>query len=68
MWFDIVAKDEKIARRLEKGQVSYHQLQTDFENAYDVEVKKINQGNDLPPGVIKVVKVYVCSEAPHSAG
>ena len=58
-WFDLVIKDEAVMRRLEKASASYLQLETESNAVYELEKKKIQQGDDLPPGVIKVVKVYV---------
>ena len=35
------------------------QLRKEFEKAYEDKRKKITQGDDLAPGVLKIVKVYL---------
>ncbi len=58
-WFEIRLHDEKAGVQLEAAAEQYKQERLDFEKAYDAKRLKITQGDDLPPGVQKVVKVYL---------
>ena len=53
-----VANDE-VALQLEAIKDSLTQKRAEFEKLFDEKKKKLTQGDELPPGVQKMVKVYV---------
>jgi DNA-directed RNA polymerase subunit beta len=58
-WFDIRLADEAAARQLEAMKESLAQLRVTFDQMFEQKKKKLTQGDELPPGVQKMVKVYV---------
>ena len=58
-WFDIRLGDETAARQLEALKDSLAQKRVDFDQAFEEKRKKLTSGDELPPGVQKMVKVYV---------
>jgi len=58
-WFDIRLANEEAAAQLESLKDSLAQKRVDFDVAFDAKKKKLTQGDELPPGVQKMVKVYV---------
>jgi len=58
-WFDIRLHNEDAAAKLEKLAEQYKQQRKDFDARYDVKKAKITTGDDLAPGVLKMVKVYL---------
>ena len=57
--FAIVLKDAKLNEQLELVQKQFEQVRQEFEEKYAAQSKKITQGDDLAPGVLKIVKVYM---------
>ena len=58
-WFDIRLANEDAARQLEAMKESLAQLRVSFDAMFEQKKKKLTQGDELPPGVQKMVKVYV---------
>jgi DNA-directed RNA polymerase subunit beta len=58
-WFDIRMADEEVAQQLESLREGLEQTRKDFDIAFEEKRKKLTQGDELPPGVQKMVKVYV---------
>jgi DNA-directed RNA polymerase subunit beta len=58
-WFDISLADEEAQQQLEGLRDSIDQTRKDFDVAFDAKKKKLTQGDELPPGVQKMVKVYL---------
>lgn len=58
-WFDVRVRDEKINEQIDKAQTQMVALRSDFEKKLDEKRKKLKQGDDLAPGVLKIVKVYL---------
>jgi DNA-directed RNA polymerase subunit beta len=58
-WFDIRMADEDVAQQLESLREGLEQTRKDFDIAFEEKRKKLTQGDELPPGVQKMVKVYV---------
>jgi len=58
-WFDIRLASEDAAAQLESLKDSLAQKRVDFDVAFEAKKKKLTQGDELPPGVQKMVKVYV---------
>ena len=58
-WFDIRLSGEEASLQLEQIRESLEQKRKVFDAAFDEKKKKLTQGDELPPGVQKMVKVYV---------
>ncbi|KAG0162177.1 hypothetical protein DFQ30_002840, partial [Apophysomyces sp. BC1015] len=58
-WFDIRLADEDAAAQLEAIKESIEQKRHQFDLAFEEKRKKLTQGDELPPGVLKMVKVYL---------
>ncbi len=58
-WFDVRLSEETAARALESLKDSLAQKRVEFDAAYEEKRKKLTAGDELPPGVQKMVKVYV---------
>ena len=58
-WFDIRLVDENIAGQLESIREGLDKTRKDFDHAFEIKRKKLTQGDELPPGVQKMVKVHL---------
>jgi len=58
-WFDISLADDEAQQQLESLRDSIDQTRKDFDVAFEAKKKKLTQGDELPPGVQKMVKVYL---------
>ena len=58
-WFDIRMADEELAAQLEAIREGLEKTRKDFDLAFEVKKKKLTQGDELPPGVQKMVKVHL---------
>jgi len=58
-WFDIRLSDEDAQHQLETLKESLEVTRKEFDRVFEEKKKKLTQGDELPPGVQKMVKVYV---------
>ncbi len=58
-WFEIRLKNDEANADLEAVAAQVEQMRTDFEQQYEIKRNKLTQGDDLAPGVLKMVKVYM---------
>ena len=58
-WLEQTISDEEKQNQLEQLAEQYEELRKEFEHKLEVQRKKIIKGDDLAPGVLKVVKVYL---------
>jgi len=58
-WFSIRMKDEDAAEAIERAQKQIEAHEKEFEKRFADKRAKIMQGDDLAPGVLKMVKVYL---------
>ena len=58
-WFDIRLADEDASIQLEQVRESMAQKRKAFDAAFDEKKKKLTQGDELAPGVQKMVKIYI---------
>ena len=58
-WFDIRLADDEVAQQLEQIRDGLDQTRKSFDEAFEAKRKKLTQGDELQPGVQKMVKVYV---------
>lgn len=67
-WFDIRMADEDIAKQLELIKESLAQKREEFDLKFEDKKRKLTQGDELPPGVQKMVKVYIAVKRRLQAG
>jgi DNA-directed RNA polymerase subunit beta len=58
-WFDIRLKNEEANSQLETAAERLKTQRAEFDRRYDEKKEKITAGDDLAPGVLKMVKVYL---------
>jgi DNA-directed RNA polymerase subunit beta len=58
-WFTIRMKDEEASELIERAQKQVEAHEKEFEKRFQDKRGKITQGDDLAPGVLKMVKVYL---------
>lgn len=58
-WFDIRLKDDALNEQVEKGAEHLKQARKDLDEQLEEQRLKITSGDDLAPGVLKMVKVYM---------
>ena len=58
-WFDIRLSDDDGQHQLETLKESLEVTRKEFDRVFEEKKKKLTQGDELPPGVQKMVKVYV---------
>ncbi|MEK8087913.1 DNA-directed RNA polymerase subunit beta [Aquabacterium sp. A3] len=58
-WFDIRPEDGELANQLESIKNSLEQTRHSFDLAFEEKRKKLTQGDELPAGVLKMVKVHL---------
>ena len=58
-WFDIRLADEDASIQLEQVRESMMEKRKAFDAAFDEKKKKLTQGDELAPGVQKMVKIYI---------
>src|SRR6184192_582909 len=58
-WFDIRLANEEAAAQVEGLKESLAQKRREFDAMFEAKRKILTQGDELPPGVLKMVKVYV---------
>lgn len=58
-WFNIRLRSAQANEQLEMAQVQILALRSDFDKKLDEKRKKLKQGDDLAPGVLKIATVYL---------
>ncbi|MFA5892183.1 MAG: DNA-directed RNA polymerase subunit beta, partial [Actinomycetota bacterium] len=58
-WFDVRLKNEEASQALEQIRAHLTQLKEQFEQRFVEKKAKLTSGDDLAPGVLKMVKVYL---------
>ncbi len=58
-WFSMALTDEADQVKLESIAQQYTELREDFDARFEARRHKITQGDDLAPGVLKIVKVFL---------
>jgi DNA-directed RNA polymerase subunit beta len=58
-WFTLRMKDDDAAEAIENAQKQIEAHKAEFEKRFQDKRGKITQGDDLAPGVLKMVKVYL---------
>lgn len=58
-WWQIALEDEQAAKNVEALQDQYEALKRQLDARFEDKVEKVRRGDDLPPGVMKMVKVFI---------
>ncbi|WJG11241.1 DNA-directed RNA polymerase subunit beta [Aliiglaciecola sp. LCG003] len=58
-WFDLTLQDDDAQTELDQIAEQHSEIKLDFDNKFEIKRRKITQGDDLAPGVLKIVKVYL---------
>ncbi|WP_348253642.1 hypothetical protein, partial [Salmonella enterica] len=58
-WLELGLTDEEKQDQVERLAEQYDELKREFEKKLEAKGRKITQGDDVAPGVLKIVKVYL---------
>ncbi|MBK2125560.1 DNA-directed RNA polymerase subunit beta [Fangia hongkongensis] len=58
-WLEIRVQDEAVTEAISRAKAQIAAARKDFEAKFELKRKKLAQGDDLSPGVLKIVKVFV---------
>ncbi len=58
-WWQLALEDDKQAAQIEALNEQYEAQKRALDHRFDDKVEKVRRGDDLPPGVMKMVKVFV---------
>ena len=58
-WFDLTMKKSSLNELLEQAALQQKKLEKRFDDLYEEKRRKLTSGDDLPSGVLKMVKVHV---------
>ena len=58
-WFDIRLSDDKDSKQLEFFKENFNVAKKEFDSRFEEKKRKLTQGDELPPGVQKMVKVHL---------
>ncbi|MEM7645164.1 MAG: DNA-directed RNA polymerase subunit beta, partial [Pseudomonadota bacterium] len=58
-WWQIALEDEEAAQQVEALNEQYEIQKRALEARFEDKVEKVRRGDDLPPGVMKMVKVFI---------
>ncbi len=59
LWWQIVIADDGVTSKIEALNAQYEVQKKTLQERYEDKVEKVRRGDDLPPGVMKMVKVFV---------
>jgi DNA-directed RNA polymerase subunit beta len=58
-WWQIVLKNDAVMAEMEELKQEYDKERDRIQSRFESKVEKIQRGDELPPGVLKMVKVFV---------
>ena len=58
-WWQLAVAEEDLAKEVEALNDQYNAQKRALEHRFEDKVEKVRRGDDLPPGVMKMVKVFV---------
>mgnify|MGYP000350844776 FL=1 len=61
-WFKIRVSDESIASQLEQAETQLEESRDLLDKKFENKKTKLQTGDDLAPGVLKIIKVYVATK------
>lgn len=67
-WFSLKLEDTKVAAQLKEAQAQLKAHRDNYDKRYQEKYRKLTQSDELSPGVLKIVKVYVAVKRRLQAG
>jgi DNA-directed RNA polymerase subunit beta len=61
-WFKIRVADDSVAEALEQAKAQLEERREELDKKFEDKRNKLQTGDDLAPGVLKIVKVYVATK------
>ncbi|WP_136681666.1 DNA-directed RNA polymerase subunit beta [Neptunomonas sp. XY-337] len=61
-WFKIRVADDAVAEQLEQAKTQLEERREELDKKFEDKKRKLQTGDDLAPGVLKIVKVYVATK------
>ena len=61
-WFKIRISDEAVSEQLEQAKTQLEERREELDKKFENKKSKLQAGDDLAPGVLKIVKVYVATK------
>jgi len=58
-WFKLRMSNDELNKQLERAEAQLKERQAELDERFEDKRKKLTQGDDLAPGVLKIVKVYL---------
>ncbi|MDE0524251.1 MAG: DNA-directed RNA polymerase subunit beta [Boseongicola sp.] len=58
-WWQLAIGNERVAKAIEALNAQFDSQKAALEHRFEDKVEKVRRGDDLPPGVMKMVKVFV---------
>ena len=58
-WWKFAVKDDKVQADLEAVKAQYDEAEAVIRRRLEDRIEKLERGDELPPGVLKMVKVFV---------
>jgi DNA-directed RNA polymerase subunit beta len=63
-WWKFAVKDDKVQADLEAVKAQYDDAEGVIRRRLEDRIEKLERGDELPPGVLKMVKVFVATRWP----
>src|SRR5690606_30747937 len=67
-WFKILPHEETLADTLELAEKSLEECRKQLDDKFEDKKRKLQQGDDLAPGVLNIVKAYLAIEPKIQSG
>ncbi|MCB1666523.1 MAG: DNA-directed RNA polymerase subunit beta [Pseudomonadales bacterium] len=58
-WFKLRLNEEELNKQLERAEAQLKERRLELDERFEDKKRKLTQGDDLAPGVLKIVKVYL---------
>ncbi|MDX1492221.1 MAG: DNA-directed RNA polymerase subunit beta [Pseudohongiellaceae bacterium] len=58
-WFKLRLSDDELNKQLERAEEQLKERRIELDDRFEDKKRKLTQGDDLAPGVLKIVKVYL---------
>ena len=61
-WFKLRVSDDRVAEQLDQAKAQLEERREELDKKFEDKKSKLQTGDDLAPGVLKIVKVYVATK------
>lgn len=58
-WWDLAVSDDATMSNIEALRKQFDESRSQLQSRFDMKIEKLQRGDELPPGVLKMVKVFV---------